>query len=147
VIGTVAGTWTERVDMTLRDLEASALTTNLAGLRFTLALYQSESDLPARRRALQTALDRLDHTLRRARASRTIPNRDIERHIRAGIARWSDAAGALTVGFQHADRTELKRGERAGDAGSEEFRRARNALFELPAGLQKPPSKDQSLTR
>jgi hypothetical protein len=139
-----SATWTERVELTLRDLEAAALITNIAGLRFAVAAYQSDPDLPSRRRALQTALDRLEHALRRARATPALPHVDVERHMRAGIARWTDAAGALTTGLQRTDHAELRRGERAGDAGNWEFGRAHRALAE-PLGPH-PDSSSKGLS-
>ena len=106
------------------DVASATLTLTIAGRR-ALVSAQTGAELPAAARACQTASQRLRWALRYAQAVRWVVDADSDRHLRAGIARWSDAAAAISAATlsTKVDLAELERGLRAGEAGQDELQR------------------------
>jgi hypothetical protein len=115
--------WKQRHGEVFSDLANATLSLSIAMSRAAMATEARSSDQPAALRASRTAAHRLRWVLQFARALPVIPDLDSERHFRAGIARWTDAVGAVAESSSTVDLDEVQRAVRAGQAGGAELQR------------------------
>jgi hypothetical protein len=114
-------------ELVVAELRNATLALTLAAARTERAFTHDTWDLPAAKRAISLALPRARWALRHTGAT-PLTGDTADWHLRAGIARWLDSVETITVATSHSDCEELRRGIRAGQAGSDELLRSAQAL-------------------